>query len=174
MKVFLIGFMGCGKTTLGRKLSSRLGYEFIDLDEHFEKTSGLSITEYFEKYGEEKFRASEKEILQHSSFPSNTVVSTGGGAPCFSDNMEWMNNNGLTIYISMSPEALASRLERGKLKRPLIKDFNQEELVLFIRDKLLSREPFYKQASASIDGLADNKENLVVELINRLDGRKSF
>ena len=85
-----------------------------------------------------------------------------------------MNNNGLTIYMSMSPEALASRLERGKLKRPLIKDFNQEELVLFIRDKLLSREPFYKQASASIDGLADNKENLVVELINRLDGRKSF
>lgn len=167
MKVFLVGFMGCGKTTLGRKLSSSLGYEFTDLDELIEKNSGMSISQYFEAFGEERFRALEKATLQEHKFAENSIISTGGGTPCFSDNMDWMNSNGLTIYISMSPEALAGRLERGKFKRPLIKDFSQEELVVFIRERLVIREPYYQRAQHTISGLVDNKEEVVREIISR-------
>ena len=152
MRIFLTGFMGSGKTTLGAKLASKLSYPFIDLDKKIEEEAGMSIREYFGLYGENTFRELEKKVLQNAAYPENAVIATGGGAPCFFDNMDWMNKNGVTIYLSMSPKALASRLEKGKDERPLIKDLSRDELVDFIASKLEQRNPFYQQAKYILEG----------------------
>src|SRR5690349_8405249 len=107
MKIFLIGFMGCGKSTMGKKLAVKLGYDFIDLDHQIEKNLGTTITAYFAENGEEAFRKLESETLKNFDYPSNSIIATGGGAPCFFDNMDWMNANGLSIYIEMPAAALA-------------------------------------------------------------------
>jgi shikimate kinase len=146
MKVFLIGFMGSGKTTIGKKLANYLKYEFIDLDKLIESRAGMSIVSYFELHGEGAFRELERDILQKTEFPENVIIATGGGAPCFGDNMEWMNKNGLVAYLSLSPKALASRLEHSKTDRPLIRHLKGDELIDFISAKLQDREVFYNQA----------------------------
>ena len=146
MKVFLIGFMGSGKTTIGKKLANYLKYEFIDLDKLIESKAGMSIVNYFEIHGEPLFRELERDTLQKTEFPENVIIATGGGAPCFGDNMEWMNNNGLVAYLSLSPKALASRLEHSKTDRPLIRHLKGDELIDFISSKLQDREVFYNQA----------------------------
>jgi len=146
MKVFLIGFMGSGKTTIGKKLANYLKYEFIDLDKLIETKAGMSIVNYFEMHGEGAFRELERDILQKTEFPENVIIATGGGAPCYGDNMEWMNNNGLVAYLSLSPKALASRLEHSKTDRPLIRHLKGDELIDFISSKLQEREVFYNQA----------------------------
>lgn len=160
MKIFLIGFMGCGKSTLGRKLATKLGYDFIDLDQQIEKQVGMSIGAYFAANGEAAFRAFERKTLQEFNYPSNCVVATGGGAPCYFDNMEWINNNGTSVYIEMSATALARRLENGKDKRPLLKDMNSEELIHFIEHKLEERNPFYLQASLKVNGISLSPDDL--------------
>ncbi len=154
MKIFLIGFMGCGKSTMGKKLAAKLDYAFIDLDHQIEHKIGTSITEYFAEHGEAAFRELESKTLKTFSYPENAVVATGGGAPCFFDNMEWMNANGLSMYISMSAAALAKRLEGGKEKRPLLRNLNEAEMIEFIQGKLSEREMFYKQASLTVNGIA--------------------
>jgi len=146
MKVFLIGFMGSGKTTIGKKLANYLKYEFIDLDKLIESETGMSIVNYFEMHGEAAFRELERNTLQKTKFPENIIIATGGGAPCFGDNMEWMNKNGLVAYLSLSPKALASRLEHSKTDRPLIRHLKGDELIDFISSKLQDREVFYNQA----------------------------
>jgi len=146
MKVFLVGFMGSGKTTIGKKLANYLKYDFIDLDKLIETKVGMSIVEYFELHGESAFRDLEREVLQKTDFPENVIIATGGGAPCFGDNMEWMNKNGLVAYLSLSPKALAHRLENSKTDRPLIRHLKGDELEGFISAKLAEREPFYNQS----------------------------
>lgn len=146
MKVFLIGFMGSGKTTIGKKLANYLKYEFIDLDKLIESKAGMSIVSYFELHGEGAFRELEQDILQKTEFPENVIIATGGGAPCFGDNMEWMNKSGLVAYLSLSPKALASRLEHSKTDRPLIRHLKGDELIDFISTKLQDREVFYNKA----------------------------
>jgi shikimate kinase len=106
----------------------------------------MSIVEYFELYGESAFRDLEREVLQKTDFPENVIIATGGGAPCFGDNMSWMNENGLVAYLSLSPKALASRLENSKTDRPLIRNLKGDELEGFISTKLAEREPFYSQS----------------------------
>lgn len=167
MKIFLIGFMGCGKTTLGSRLAAKLKYEFIDLDKKLEAGAGMTIGKYFEKHGEEKFRELERNVLQSTSFPENVVISTGGGAPCYFDNIDWMNNNGATIYISMTPKALAARLKKAKNERPLLKDLNDEQLVNFITEKLQERDPYYLKAKYVISGIDITAEK-VIEVLNPL------
>lgn len=153
MRVFLIGFMGCGKSTLGKKLAVKLGYDFIDLDHHIEKKLGISIGAYFSANGEDAFRELESETLKTFNYPENVIVATGGGAPCFFDNMDWMNANGLAVYIEMSAAALAKRLESGKEKRPLLKNLNEAEMIGFIESKLAERVGFYKRATIIVDGI---------------------
>jgi len=160
MKIFLIGFMGSGKTTLGRKLAARMNYEFIDLDHKLEQQVELSIAEYFSFFGEDSFRKLEKEVLRKTQYPENVVVSTGGGLPCFFDNMDWMKANGKVVYLSLSPKTLADRLESGKEERPLLQDKHGEALVAFIEKKLEEREPFYSQANIIADGLSLTAERL--------------
>lgn len=160
MKIFLIGFMGSGKTTLGRKLASRMGYEFIDLDHKLEQQVELSIAEYFSFFGEEAFRKKEAEVLKKSTYPDDAIISTGGGLPCYFDNMDWMKANGKTVYIKLSPKTLADRLETGKEERPLLQDKHGDELVAFIEQKLAERESFYSQANIIVDGLSLTAERL--------------
>ncbi|MGZ3814014.1 MAG: shikimate kinase, partial [Mucilaginibacter sp.] len=107
MKIFLIGFMGSGKTTLGRKLAGRTEYEFVDLDHKLEQQVELSIAEYFSFFGEDSFRKLESEVLKKTIYPENVIISTGGGLPCFFDNMDWMKANGKVVYIKLTPKTLA-------------------------------------------------------------------
>ena len=165
MKIFFVGFMGCGKTTWGRKLANRLEYEFIDLDKLFEEQVGTTITEYFTEHGQDAFRLLESKLLKETDYPENVVVSTGGGLPVFFDNMNWMNANGKTLYIKLSPATLAERLDKGKTTRPLILGKHGEELVAFITEKLAERESFYEQATRIVDGITMTPDSLA-ELVN--------
>jgi shikimate kinase len=160
MKIFLIGFMGSGKTTLGRKLAAKMGYEFIDLDHKLEQQVELSIAEYFSFFGEDSFRKLEAQVLKKTPYPGNVIISTGGGLPCYFDNMDWMKANGKVVYIRLSPKTLADRLESGKEERPLLQDKHGDELVAFIEQKLAEREAFYSQASIIADGLSLTAEKL--------------
>jgi len=160
MRVFFIGFMGCGKTHWGRKLAAHLGYDFMDLDHILEAKAGMTIAEYFATHGEEAFRKLESSILKETAYPENVIVSTGGGLPCFFDNLDWMNANGKTLYIKLSPKSLADRLENAKTKRPLLQDKHDEELVMFIAGKLAEREGFYNRASYIVDGINLSVERL--------------
>ena len=160
-RIFLIGFMGCGKTSWGKKLASGLGYDFIDLDHVLEARAGMTIAEYFSAHGEEEFRKLESEILKTTKYPENAIVSTGGGLPCFFDHMNWMNSHGQTLYIQLSPKALASRLENPKTARPVLQGKKGDELVTFIEHKLAEREGYYLQATHTINGLDLSVEKLV-------------
>jgi len=160
MKIFLIGFMGSGKTTLGRKLAARMNCEFIDLDHKLEQQVELSIAEYFTLFGEDAFRKLEAQILRKTAYPENVIVSTGGGLPCYCDNMDWMKANGRVVYLNLSPKTLADRLEAGKEERPLLQDKHGDALVAFIEQKLAEREPFYAQANIIADGLSLTAERL--------------
>lgn len=160
MRIFLVGFMGCGKTTLGRKLASRLSVPFTDLDKVFEEVTGKTVPLYFKEFGEDAFRKAERDVLQTSDFPDDVVIATGGGAPCYYNNMDWMNANGFTVYISLSPVALAKRLETAEEERPVLRDHKGTALVEFIAEKLKEREPFYKQAHLIAEGISLSAEKL--------------
>jgi len=162
--IFLIGYMGSGKTTLAKKLASKLELPFIDTDDEIVKEIGMSITEYFQLHGEEKFRNLEREQLQKTA-QQHAVVSTGGGSPCFFDNMQWMNENGISIYLEMSPKSLFDRLSQSKPnKRPILIGKTEEELFNFISEKLTEREPFYRQAHLIIDQINTPVEDIVTLL----------
>jgi shikimate kinase len=160
MKYFIVGFMGCGKTTWSRKLATKWGYEFIDLDHVLEAQAGMSIAEYFSSFGEDAFRKLESQVLKETEYPENVVVSTGGGLPCFFDNMDWMNANGKTLYIKLSPKTLADRLEGSKTVRPVLQGKKGDELVEFIAGKLTERESFYLQAGNIVEGIDMSVEKL--------------
>lgn len=146
IRIFLIGYMGAGKTTAGRELAKSLSLDFVDLDHFIQARYQKTVGQIFKDVGESEFRNIEKNILREVGDFENVVISTGGGTPCFFDNMDYMNNAGITIYLKATSEALAERLNTCKDKRPLIKDKNKEELYSFVTESLLKREPFYSQA----------------------------
>lgn len=146
--VFLIGFMGVGKTTLGKKIANKSGLPFIDLDKEIETAFEMSINSIFDKYGETFFRKEETKMLKKVIEENqHFIISVGGGLPCFNNNMELMNRAGLTCYLHRPARELYQRLRNSKDERPLLRELNDEELLNFIEDKLLEREVFYKQAS---------------------------
>ena len=150
-KVFLLGFMGCGKSTLGRHLAKALGWEFIDLDNFFEKKFKTTVPLFFKEFGETGFRDGERAALQELKDIDKAVIATGGGAPCFFDNIDFMNNHGVTLYMKVSPEVLAQRLTNSKNVRPLVQGKTGDELIAYIEEKLQSREPFYNRANIIAD-----------------------
>ncbi len=153
MKIFLIGFMGAGKTTIGRRLANRLGYEFYDTDLFFEEKYHFTIQRFFEQFGEDKFRELEKDVLHELlQLADKAVISTGGGTPCFFDNMEVMKRNGLTVYITMKYGALKNRLLHSKKRRPGVQQLNETELMKFIEELMKFREEYYKKAHISVLG----------------------
>ena len=158
-KIFLVGFMGSGKSTTARKLASKLGWTFIDLDQKIEDKAGKRITEIFSDDGEAWFRRLESEALREAISARHAVISTGGGTPCFSGNMDLMVSNGLTVYLKMTPEKLRNRLSHSTGKRPLLLGMTEDELPGFIERKLDEREKWYLKAAIVTDpsagGLAD-------------------
>jgi shikimate kinase len=146
MRVFLIGFMGSGKTYWGKIWAEKNGLDFYDLDAVIEKPEGKTIAAIFEKEGEDYFRKIETEALLTFAEKDNCVIACGGGAACFNDNMQWMNAHGVTVYLLAKPPYIFSRVMQKKHKRPLISKFNEAELLFFIEQKLKEREPFYNQA----------------------------
>ena len=151
-RVFLIGYMGSGKSTIGRYVADDLTWRFIDMDDYVEARIGCTISEFFATRGEEAFRRAEAEALASLAKEKDVVIATGGGAPCFHGNVDVMNASGLTIYINVSPAELAKRLAPAKAKRPLIAGKTDEELEAFIASQLKAREPFYRKAAMVVDG----------------------
>lgn len=160
-KIFLTGYMGSGKSTAGKKLAAKLGFEFIDLDKFIETECGQTISEIFAEKGENEFRALEHNALKKLINKNNIVVACGGGTPCYYGNMELMNNNGITIYLKMSAEALASRLIKAKDRRPLIEGKTEDELKNFINEHLEKREDIYHQAQYIVKGKNLDVDELV-------------
>ncbi|MCT4588490.1 MAG: shikimate kinase [Carboxylicivirga sp.] len=151
-RIFLIGFMGSGKSTLGKRLKTELGWDFIDLDDYFEERFNTTIKQYFADYGENAFREAERSMLSELVNKEKLIIATGGGTPCYFNNMEVMNSHGLTIYIQLSIETIAGRLSEAKQVRPLIIGKTGDELRDFITEKLQDREPYYNQAKVIADG----------------------
>jgi shikimate kinase len=145
-RIFIIGYMGTGKTTVGKELAKSLSLTFVDLDVHIQSQYHKTVPELFEEMGESAFRKIEQQALREVAGFENVIISTGGGAPCFFDNMEIMNQAGTTIYIETSPEVLADRLLASKSVRPLIAGKSREELIPFIAKHLADRERYYKKA----------------------------
>lgn len=146
-RVILVGFMGSGKTTLGKKVASRLGVPFIDSDAEIEAHFNKSIGELFAEFGESHFREIEREYIEALDLRDEFVLSTGGGMPCFANNMLRLNATGTTFYLERSAKELAHRLANAKTQRPLIAGLNTDELLSFIETKLLEREEYYKKAN---------------------------
>ena len=149
IRIFLTGYMGSGKTTLGRALAADLNVQFIDLDHYIEQRYRKTIAQLFAEKGEEGFREIERRMLHEVGEFEDVIISTGGGTPCFFDNIEFMNTQGTTIYLDVPVERLFIRLCIARSKRPLIKDKSDEELRAFIIEQLEKRAPHYSKAQYS-------------------------
>jgi shikimate kinase len=158
--VYIIGFMGSGKSTAGKKLASSLGWTFIDLDRKIEEIAGKTIPEIFASDGETQFRNLECKVLRTLKSQVKTIVSTGGGTPCHGENMEFMLETGLTVYLRLSPAQLVERLMGSTNERPLLKDIPDSHLPGFIEGKLAEREKYYYKANIIIDGTNLDINNL--------------
>jgi len=145
--------MGSGKTTAGEKLASSLGWQFVDLDKKIEKKEGKTIPQIFSQHGEGHFRAVETETLRSLGAGKNTIISTGGGTPCYDDNMDFMLRTGVTVYLKMTPSQLAGRLLKETDHRPLLKNIPDDKLVVFIEEKLKQREKWYNRSNIIINGM---------------------
>lgn len=167
--IYLIGFMGSGKTTTGMQLAEYLGWLFIDLDKKVEEYAQKSIAEIFSLNGEEYFRSLETKILRNVGSDSDTVVSTGGGTPCQSNNMDFMLETGLTIYLKLTPEQLKARLSGSENTRPLIKDLDEKNLLTFIRGKLAEREKYYTRSHLVVEESDLEMSKLITIVKSRLN-----
>jgi shikimate kinase len=165
--IFLCGFMGCGKSTHGRKIASVLKMPFTDLDAYIQTKESKTVQFIFDNEGEEEFRTLETKYLSEIvNNPKPQVISLGGGTVCFNNNLELIKEKGVLVYIQMPAGALAERLQKSKQKRPLLKNLKADELELFIEKKLQERELFYKQADIIVDGINLNHLQLHQLLID--------
>jgi shikimate kinase len=150
MRIYLIGYMGSGKSTLGRRMANKLNIQFVDMDDYLEERNYKTIPQIFAEEGEESFRLKERKALEELSEFTDVVIATGGGAPCFFDNINLMNQSGKTIFLDLEPKILAYRLQHSKTERPLIYGKSKNELIHFIEEMLQKRRPFYEQAKYRI------------------------
>ncbi len=165
VRVIIIGYMGAGKTTLGKALSKELGIPFYDLDWYIESRMRRTVEQIFAENGEEGFRKIEYNMLHEVAEFEDVIISCGGGTPCFFDNMDYLNQQGETIYLKATPEVLLGHLKMGKVVRPLLKGKSQEEMKTFIEEQLEKREPFYNKARHTIDiNLLDNYHKVQVSV----------
>lgn len=161
--VFLIGFMGAGKTTLGKYAAKELHWDFVDLDHLIEAEAGKTIREIFEQEGEKKFRETERNTLKKIAHSpgKNRIVATGGGAPCFGDNMELINTLGISIYLKPTAEILYQRLRLQKAERPMIRAVDDSDLADHIQTLLSKREPYYLKAHHILESSSLDTHGLV-------------
>lgn len=174
--IFLIGYMGSGKSTLGRTVSQLTGMPFIDLDTYVEGRYHMSVREIFDKWGEDGFRQRERAMLAEVADFENTLIACGGGTPCFFDNMDVMNAKGITVWLDTGIDRLHQRLMRGRHKRPLIAGMDSMRLRQFITDSLVKREPYYSKAAVRFQSdlldceteKAETASRFINEIINRV------
>ena len=165
-RIILIGYMGAGKTTVGRQLGMALGIPFYDLDWYIEGRMRKTVPQLFAERGEEGFRLVERNMLHEVAEFEDVVLSCGGGTPCFFDNMDYLNAQGETIYLKASPEVLYGHLKMGRTERPLLKGKSAEEMQQFITNQLAQREPFYSKAKYTLDvNLLDNYEKIKTSVL---------
>ena len=150
-RIFLIGYMGSGKSSVGRLLATKLNWQFIDLDLFIENRYRKSVSLIFSESGEMAFREMEQNMLREVALFEQAVISTGGGAPCFHNNMTLMKQSGITVYLKVPISKLTNRLDTSKQNRPLIKNKTKEELAAFITENLKVRETFYNEADLVFD-----------------------
>ena len=167
-RIFLIGFMGSGKTTLGKALSRELGVDFIDLDHYIEARYHKTVREIFAESGEEQFRQIEKSLLHEVADFENVVIAAGGGTPCFFDKIDYMNAHGTCIYLKASIDELCLRLANGRESRPLLRGKNDEELRLYIDSTLSQRDPYYSRAALHFDTGTLNTRKEIETTVERL------
>lgn len=175
MIVFLIGFMGSGKTTIGKSLAKQLNYGFVDMDTAIELETGQKISELFSKFGEAYFRQLEKDwLLQFKG--ENVIVSVGGGTPCFNDNLAVMKQKGTSIFLSVPIKMMAQRVQQAKNTRPLIEPYvnDFDSLVAFMNKLLTERMPFYNEADIIFEAsnMSANKKELLADMVKRVGQRK--
>ena len=172
--LFLVGYMGCGKSTLGRKLARRLGVDFIDTDALVEEREGASVADVFRYEGEERFRELERSVVERVAASGEAcIVATGGGLPTWSDNMEMLSKAGTTVYLRRSAEQIAARLSpHGRWKRPKLRGLDDRELVEFMSRNIAEREPYYAQAALVLDCDTLSDEEAVERIIHYLEGNE--
>ena len=164
-RIVLIGYMGSGKTTVGKALAKEVGLPFYDLDWYIESRMRKKVSQIFAERGEEGFRQIERNMLHEVAEFEDVVVSCGGGTPCFFDNMDYLNQQAQVVYLRCEPEVLHKHLLMGKGDRPLLKGKTPEELIQFIREQLEKREPFYSKARYTLDvSLMDNYEKIKITI----------
>jgi shikimate kinase len=164
MKIFLAGFPGCGKTFVGRQAAGLMKYAFQDTDEIIAGEQGLTIPEIFSQKGEDFFREKETAVLKSLEKKRNVIIATGGGLPCFHDNMQWMNEHGITVYMEASAAFLFHRLVKEKKSRPLISKLTDIELMIYITETLAARRDFYSKAAVTVNAETITPAKLVAAL----------
>lgn len=167
MRIFIIGYMYSGKSTVGKKLARRLNYDFIDLDIYFEEKYHISINDFFRKYSENDFRKIETQLLNEIIEKDNTVISTGGGTSCFNDNMKLIKENGISIYLKLHINSIKDRILNSKKQRPLLKDVSSENIDVFLSDHLSEREKYYQQADFIVKGENADIEGMIELIKNK-------
>lgn len=165
-KFFLIGFMGSGKSTFGKKLAKTMQLPFIDLDKEIEKKAKCSVSDIFKYLGEDTFRKMESETLKSFENEQGFVMATGGGTPCYFDNLHYIHTQGISIYIELDTKSIYNRLSNAKNIRPTIKGKKEEELLAFIEQTFDKRKHIYEQANFKVNGMnVDAKK--VLELLGK-------
>ena len=160
MRIYFVGYMYSGKTTVGKRLARQLGYRFIDTDKVFEERYKISIPDFFSRYDETAFRKLEHEILLSTAECDDCVISTGGGTPCFHNNMDFILEKGLSIYLEATESTILSRKAKSKKARPVLDSMSYDELRTFVTEQLAERRPFYERADLRFDA-----ENVSIDAI---------
>jgi shikimate kinase len=168
MRIFLLGFMGTGKTHWGKRWAKIHALPFYDLDSLIEDSENLSVAEIFEKKGEEYFRVKEAETLRSMNNYDPAIISCGGGTPCYHENMDWINQNGISIYFDAPPSYILQNVKKEQATRPLLNTTNESELLFFIEHTLKQRTQFYSRAKMILDArqLTDNSFETIINTIN--------
>lgn len=164
MRIYLIGYMYSGKTTLGRQLASRLGMDFVDLDELVERHYRTTVPILFSRYGESTFRVLEQHELHATERLHNCVVSTGGGTPCYADNMQWINAHGLSVFLQVGLPVLLERMANSRNPRPILAGLTPEQRQSRVQSQLAERLPYYTQASITFCEETSSIESLAAQI----------
>ena len=165
IRVILIGYMGAGKTTVGKALAQELGVPFYDLDWYITNRMRKTIAQIFEERGEEGFRQIERNMLHEVAEFEDVIISCGGGTPCFFDNIDYMNQQAPVVYLKAEPEVLYKHLAMSKNDRPLLRGKSQEELITFITEQLEKRSPYYTKAAYTLDvSLMDDYSKIKISI----------